>query len=175
MIDLSDCSVLGTIAKVHGIRGQVVLRLNNLSFDDIIKMETVFIEIDGLPVPFFISEYSEKNNDTIILSFEDIITEKKTLELVGCRVFIATSNLAVAGLKPSNKIEIVLGYEAFDLEHIRLGIIEEIIYVQQNPLFRIKNGKKEYLVPIQPEFIIKIDTSKKQITLDPPSGLIDLF
>jgi 16S rRNA processing protein RimM len=175
MINLSDCSVLGTIAKVHGIRGQVVLRLNNLSFDDIIKMETVFVEIDGLPVPFFISEYSEKNIDSIILTFEDLIPEKKTLELVGCRVFISTINLTASVLEPVNQIEVVLGYEVFDLNLVRLGTIEEIINVQQNPLFRIKNGKKEYLVPIQPQFIIKIEKSKKRIVLDPPSGLIDLF
>jgi 16S rRNA processing protein RimM len=175
MIDLSDCLILGTIAKVHGIKGQVVLRLNNFSFDDIIKMETVFIEIDGLPVPFFISEYSEKNNDTIILTFEGITNEKKTLELVGCRVFINANNLNVADLKPLDQIEIVLGYEVFDLKHEKLGVVKEIVNLQQNPLFSIMNGKKEYLIPIQPEFIIKIDTTKKQIILDPPSGLIDLF
>jgi 16S rRNA processing protein RimM len=175
MIDLSDCLVLGTIAKVHGIKGQLMLRLNNFNFDDIIKMETVFIEIDGLPVPFFISEYSEKNKDTIILTFEDPLNEKRTLELIGCRVFINANNLTIAGSKPLDQIEIVLGYDVFDSKHVRLGIIEEIINVQQNPLFRIMNGKKEYLIPIQPEFIIKIDTPKKQIILNPPSGLIDLF
>jgi 16S rRNA processing protein RimM len=175
MIDLSDCSIVGTIAKTHGVHGQVVLRLNDLNFDEIIKMETVFLEIDGLPVPFFIAEYSEKNYDSVILSLEDVCLEEKARELVGCRVFLATNDIKPARLKELDELETLIGYDVFDLNHGRLGILKDIINVEQNPLFRIVHGKKEILVPMQPEFIHKIDKLKKQLTVDTPTGLIDLF
>src|SRR5690606_22352548 len=88
MIDLSDCLVLGTLAKTHGIRGQLILKLNHFTFEDILLMETVFLEIEGLPVPFFVSEYIERSGDTIILAFDDIETESKAKELIGLTVFI---------------------------------------------------------------------------------------
>jgi 16S rRNA processing protein RimM len=174
MIDLSDCSVLGTIAKTHGIRGQVLLRLNNFSYVDIIKMETVFIEIDGLPVPFFITAYSEKNYDSLVLTFEDVESESKAKEFIGCRVFINSKALK-ADSNPSIQTSTLLGYEVFDLKHGRLGILTDILDTQQNPLFRILDGRKEILVPLQNEFIYKINKSKKSITLDTPTGLINLF
>jgi 16S rRNA processing protein RimM len=174
MIDLSDCSILGTIAKVHGIRGQVVLRLHNLSFDEINEMGTVFIEIDGLPVPFFITGYLEKSHDSLILTFEDITAEKKARELVGCRIFVGENSLR-RRKKTLGQIDLLLGYEVFDLNYGKIGILEDIIDFQQNPLFRIVNGSKEILVPIQPQFIQKIDKSKKCFTINTPPGLIDLF
>ena len=72
MIDLSNSICLGTITKTHGIKGQVVLRLDHYGFDDILRLEPVFIEIDGLPVPFFVEAYEEKTTDSLILFFEDM-------------------------------------------------------------------------------------------------------
>jgi 16S rRNA processing protein RimM len=174
MIDLSHCIVLGSVTKVHGIRGQLVLRLDSVSFDDILKMETVFIEIDGLPVPFFVDEYTMKNSDTVILTVEDISSETKAREFIGCRIFV-NADTVQQKVKDITQSDVLLGYEVFDKLHGRIGILEEIQHIQQNPLFRIMEGKREFLIPMQAEFILKIDKSKKQILLNTPAGLLDLF
>jgi hypothetical protein len=57
MINLDVCIELGIITKTSGFRGYLVLKLNNLSFDDVEEMEQVFVLIDGLPAPSFLRNY----------------------------------------------------------------------------------------------------------------------
>jgi 16S rRNA processing protein RimM len=174
MIDLSDCLVLGALTKTHGIRGQVILRLNNLSFEDIIKMESVFIEIDGLPVPFFIDEYSERNPESLILTIGDIYTENQAKALINKRVFVRTKTIKKTILLP-NKASTYIGYIVIDEKYGELGILDEVIEIKQNPLYKILKGKREILIPVQPEFILNIDTTIKTILVNIPLGLTDLF
>jgi 16S rRNA processing protein RimM len=174
MIDLSDCLVLGTITKTHGIRGQVILRYSNLSFDDIIKMESVFIEIDGLPVPFFIDEYSERNMESLILTLEDISTEKKAKSLIDNRVFVKSNTLKKNKIL-LHKPDVYIGFKVFDKKSGEIGVISEILEIQQNPLYKILKGKREILLPIHPEFILKIDTTLKTILVNTLPGFTELF
>jgi 16S rRNA processing protein RimM len=174
MIDLSDCLVLGTLTKTHGIRGQVILRYNNLDFDDIIKMESVFIEIDGLPVPFFIDEYTERNKESLILTLEDIDSENKAKILIDNRVFVRSSSIKKTRVL-LNQPKSYLGYKVVDNQFGELGILKEVLEIYQNPLYKIMDGKKEILLPIQPEFILKIDIKSKTILVNTPPGLTNLF
>jgi 16S rRNA processing protein RimM len=43
------------------------------------------------------------------------------------------------------------------------------------PIFEILNGDKEILVPMVDHFIVKVDRENKQITLNTPPGLVDLY
>lgn len=173
MINLSDCILLGTIIKLHGVRGQVILRLNNFSSDKIHKMEWVFIEIDGLPVPFFILEYSEKAGDSFLLEFEDIDNKDKAKELLDAKVFISADNIDVIQNQLSDT-ENLIGYEVIDKNTGSMGILKEIIDIHQNPLFLILNNKKEILLPAYKDFILNIDSSNKIILVQSPKGLTDL-
>ena len=137
MIDLTDCIELGTITKTHGVHGEVILQLNNLRVEDIIKMEQIFIEIDGLPVPFFILKTSQKNHVAVILSIEDIESEENASELVDSKVFIHTGSLKKTA-DPSLHSRVLLGYEVVDVNHGSLGVLDNILDFQLNPLFRIQ-------------------------------------
>lgn len=174
MIDLSDCIELGTIAKTHGVHGKVILRLNNLKFEEILKMEQLFIEIDGLPVPFFVLEASKKNQDNIILSIEDIDTEAKAAGLLDSKAFIDSDSLMKTA-DPSLHSRTLLGFEVIDINHGRLGILDDILDFQMNPLFRILDNEKEILLPVHHEFVIEINDRKKKIIVETPPGLTDLF
>ncbi len=173
MIDLTDCIALGTITKTHGIHGQVVLMMDQLSFNDIQKMESVFIEIDGLPVPFFISSFEEKNSNALILTFDDAGIEDITKDIIDCQVFILKSSI-----KTEKKLLIadknIIGYNVTDKTLGFLGVVAEIITIEQNPLIKITQEKKEILLPLQPDFILQIDPILKNIYVHVPEGLIDL-
>jgi 16S rRNA processing protein RimM len=174
MIDLSDYIVVGNITKTHGVHGQVVLQLDDLSFDNILKLELVIIEIDGLPVPFFINTYTQRNYNSIVLSIEDIITEQKASEIVNKKVSIKPENIHL-GKQIIPQTDTLIGFTVIDKNKGKLGILEEILDNQYNPLLRILEGKKEILVPYQPEFILKIENKSKTIFVNTPLGLTDLF
>lgn len=173
MIDLSDCIELGKITKCHGIRGQVVLRLNNLSFDDIKEMESVFIEIDGLAVPFFISNYSERSRDTLVLTVDDIERGETAKDLIDCKVYLKSSQLELSeNIVP--KPNLFIGYTVIDKQEGKLGIIQDVLDIDKNPLLRILNNKKEILLPLHEDFILNIDARNMVLHVEAPEGLIDI-
>jgi 16S rRNA processing protein RimM len=174
MIDLSDYIVAGIITKTHGVHGQVIMQLNNLSFENILKMELVIIEIDGLPVPFFIESFSSRNATSIILSLEDIKQEKNAIELIDKKVYVKPETI-LQELIINNPIDKLIGYKIVDKKLGEIGILKEILEVHNNPLLRVLNGKKEILIPFQDEFIIKLDDKNRIINVKTPSGLTELF
>jgi 16S rRNA processing protein RimM len=173
MIDLSNCFELGTIIKCHGVHGDVVLRLNNLSFDNIKEMELVFIEIDGLPVPFFISEYAERSKDTLVLNINNIDKEEDAKDIINCRVYVKSSlvELPEKLVSPSNHL---IGYTVIDSQLGELGVIEEIFDFDNNVLLRISRAKKEVLIPFHEDLIHEIDAENKILRVKTPEGLIGL-
>jgi len=175
MIDLSGSIWLGYIAKTHGIRGQVVLRLNNLTSQDIIKMETVFIEIDGLPVPFFINDYEELGSGSLRLSLEDIDNENKARELTTCKVYLPKDCMRIDTREDNIREFMYLkDFTVVDKQQGDLGIVKDIIDIEMNPLLWITNGKKDIYIPLHPEFIVKADIKKKKLYLRVPPDLLSL-
>ncbi len=173
MIDLSDCIELGTITKCHGVRGQVILWLSNLSFDDIKEMEPVFIEIDGLPVPFFISGYEERSKDTLVLTIDDVTKEEDTKELINCRVFIKPSQVGYAEtLLPQT--DLLVGFTVIDVSLGKLGLIDKILDFNSNTLLRILNKKKEILLPLHEDFVQEVDAENKILRVKAPEGIMDI-
>jgi 16S rRNA processing protein RimM len=139
-------------------------------------MESVMIEIDGLPVPFFVEDFEEKTSDTLILSLEDLGSEESVKELIGCRVFISKNHIRFTDHRVSiHQLSLVTGYTVIDKNSGKLGHLEEIINIELNPLLRILGKSKEILLPFQPEFVTGIDPVKKIVYVSAPSGLIDLY
>jgi 16S rRNA processing protein RimM len=69
----------------------------------------------------------------------------------------------------------IIGFEAEDQ---RLGTIGEIVGINDSsaqPLFEIKKGEIEILIPMIDHFIVKVDRENKKIILDTPEGLVDLY
>jgi 16S rRNA processing protein RimM len=174
MINLSGCIELGELLKPHGVKGQLVLKLNNLSFDDIKETEQVFILIDGLPVPFFIEELQERTNDSLILKFEDVSSENTAREICNCLVFIDKKFVAGNRLTVLT-ISDLIGFSVKDKEATEIGMLESVLDIENNPLLRIVNNKKEILLPLNPEFIVSYDLTKKEIIVNFPEGLLELY
>jgi len=173
MLKKEDCYRLGTVIKTHGIKGELLVKLNNLSFpEDIIRMELVFLEVEGLLVPFFIEDIHSVSSQSCIMKFEKLDSEEKAVEFTGCNVY---SDI----IKPENPDatatpEQFTGYSIKDTETGFSGEISEVLDVADNPLFRVVSEGREQLIPAQQEFIIRIDTKKKIIFVQLPEGLLDI-
>ncbi len=173
MINLDDCIKLGLITRPHSYKGQLILKLNQISFDDIIKMEWVFVIIDGLPVPFFVEEYSDKSPDTLIIKLEDIYDEGQAKEFSNKEVYI--SKTGISENQQSIMISgLIFGYEVIDKKEGYIGDIDTVIESPFNPLIRIVNKPKEILLPLNEDFILNIDEKEKKLYVDYPEGLLDL-
>jgi 16S rRNA processing protein RimM len=171
MLDKKDYLPIGVFTRTHGVQGALVLRLQGIEAEDLPEMEWVFVEIDGLPVPFFIEEIREMHQDRIILSFDTITSESRSRLLVGCRLFIKGETVSEdSSIFVGTEIN---GYSVADELTGEIGIATELIAINENPILRVQ-GKKEFLIPFHPDIILEISKKRKSITVKLPEGLVDL-
>jgi len=164
--------LIGKITKVHGYEGAVTVRLERSISDKIPEMESVFIETDGRPVPFFI-EYSEQPDSSILrLKFTDYDSIERIKEFVGCRLYSTKSS--VSDIHVENTLDLI-DFEVFSDDDIFLGIINGIIKNPGQLLLKVVSSSgKEILLPLHEDLIIAIDSQKKIIKMIIPEGISDI-
>ena len=164
--------LLGRITKIHSYDGSVTVRLEKAFIENITEMESVFLEIEGRLVPFFISRYDYSGAEIIKLTFEDYDSSEKIREFQGVRVFLTTTG-NIKSLSPDNTD--VKGYKIILQDKTLVGTIKDIIHNPGQSLLSVLsvNGK-EILIPFHEDFIASIDTGKKILTMSLPEGLIEI-
>jgi 16S rRNA processing protein RimM len=173
MINKDNCILLGTLAKPHGTKGSLVIRFSGLKAEDIKKRGLVFVEIDGLPVPFFIESFQEKTEDSVILKIEGIDTETKAREFIGYPVYVMKEQVKLHPAHAKNTATIK-GYQVTDIHLGFIGYAEEIIEMTNNPILSVLNEGREFLVPVHEDIILEIDDKRKVIRINAPEGLFDI-
>lgn len=169
-----DCFQLGHISKKHSFKGEVVIHLDTDEPEKYQNLESVLVELNGSLVPFFIEESLLMGNNKLRVKFEDIASEEEANSLIGTELFLPLSSLPKLSGKKFYYHE-VIGFKAKDVEKGLIGTIENVLDESVQPIFLIKSGEKEILVPAIDEFIEKVDRSNQSILLKTPEGLLDLY
>jgi 16S rRNA processing protein RimM len=172
MIKRDKCTLLGKLIKPHGIKGSVLLRFAGLKAEDIKERGQVFVEIDGLLVPFFIENFQEKSADTAILNLTGINTESKAKDFTGYLVYVGQDQVRTRRNKPG--LPGIRDYKVIDKKLGYIGLAVEIVDSQNNPLLYVQNNGKEYLVPVHDDIILEVNSRDKTIRIDAPEGLFEL-
>ena len=164
--------LLGRITKAQGYEGAVSIRLERSFTDKIPDMKSVFLEIEGKPVPFFISESDSPATGVLILKFEGYNSLREISDFAGCRVFLDASE----GNKiPDSELFDITGFKITSADKSIKGTITEIIENPGQWLVRLRTDHgKELLIPFHEDLIIEIDKRKKLITMDLPEGLTEI-
>lgn len=160
--------LFGRIVKIHGYDGTVIVKTEPGFIENIPEMESVFIEIDGLPVPFFISTLESSGEDSLKIKFLDYDSYDKMTEFNGCRIFIA----ATGKEKDHHKDDNIIGFRIFAGKTNFIGTISNIIHNPGQDLLSVKvEGGKPILIPLHKDFIVDIDEKSRTIVMDLPEGL----
>ena len=164
--------LLGRITKIIGYEGAVAVRLEKIFTENIPQMESVFLEIEGRPVPFFISSLEYSGADILKLWFDGYNSNNKISEFIGCRIF---STSGIINNKRNEDFENLIGYKVFVQENKLLGSISEVMTNSEQWLINVKSvTKKNILIPFHEHFIISLDKRKKVIIMNIPDGLTEI-
>lgn len=173
MIRHEDVYRIGTISKAHALKGEVVFNFTDDIFDTT-DSEYLIIEVDGILVPFFISEYRFRSDMSALVKFEDIDSVDQAQTIIGCDVFFEKSK-AQAADQEEMSLSYFVGFQMTDLQGQDLGTIVDFDDNTENWLFIIrKPDGQEALIPAHEQFICHIDHDAKTMTMDLPDGLLDL-
>ncbi len=165
---------LGKILKPFGSKGHVLVLLD---VDDPGKYETLeslFVEISGDRIPFFIESFELKEDRKALVKFEDVTSPEEAEPLTGKELYLPMPVLEPLKGRQFYYHEIE-GFRVIDEVHGELGILDSIMEMPLNSLLRILKGNKEILVPLQDEILKKIDRRKKILHIRAPEGLIELY
>lgn len=167
-------TLLGQITKTSGFEGAVLVRLEKNLIEKIPDMESVFVETDGRPVPFFIEWSEYQGADVIRMKFLNYDTEDAIEEFKGCRVFLTDSDNSHENPAEAD-YRIFTGYSVLDRDKNIIGIISDIIENPGQLLLNIQSPEgKEVLLPLHEDLIISLDEKMKVIIMDIPEGLIEI-
>lgn len=168
MIRKDDVYKIGRLGKAHGIKGEVSLHVEDDIFDRV-DAEYLVLELDGIMVPFFMEEYRFKTDETALVKFEGIDTQERARELTGTEVFFPRE-LAESDDNDELSYAQLVGYTVVDANTGKeVGKIEYVDEQTINIMFELEDGT---LLPASEELITDIDTTKKEITLNIPEGLL---
>src|SRR5574343_162897 len=84
----ADCFHLGYVAKLHGFKGEVSLFLDVTNPEDYTGIETIFLEINGQLIPYFITSFKLKNKGIAAVKFDGVDTESQAKALLKKEVYL---------------------------------------------------------------------------------------
>ncbi len=113
-------------------------------------------------------------SDLLRVRFEDVDTEADADALIKCDVYLPLEFLPkLEGDK--FYFHEVIGFKVEDINHGTVGTIVSINDSTAQALFEIDRDGIEILIPMNDEFIHKIDRANKTVFVETPEGLIELY
>ena len=150
------------VLKSWGAAGQVVLSLDADDPRDLESEEPVFIEFDGLPVPFYF-ESIEPKGSRFIVKFEDVDSLEEAEELVGRTV--------TPGGEDEEDDDSLIGLQVRDSRSQRIiGEIVDFNDYAGNVTITVETEHGEVLLPLHEDLIVSIHDDV--LTLEIPEGLL---
>jgi len=169
-----DCFYLGKIVTKYSFKGEVVIKLDTDEPELYKNMESVYVEFGSNLVPFFIEKSSLHKGNQLRVQFEDVYSEEEADSILKCGIYLPLDLLPkLEGDK--FYFHEVIGFKIIDAIFGEVGEIVHINDKAAQPLFEIDRKGKEIFIPMIDDFIKEVDRTKKQIHVETPEGLIDLY
>lgn len=153
---------IAKILKAWGGDGDVLTGSPDFDLQGLNTSEPVFVEFDGLPVPFFIESSIQKGSGRCVWHLTGIDSLEDAEELCGKEVFL-DSEEDVTGEDDFS------GWTLLDRGR-RVGVIDAVEPIPGNPCLRIG----ETLIPLHQDLILDIDPDARSLNLVVPRGLLDI-
>ena len=171
---IEECFYLGKIVRKYSFHGELLIKLDTDQPELYENLEAVFIDYRNTFIPFFIESSQLHKSDLLRIQFEDVHTEAEADSLLKSDVYLPLEFLPKL---EGNKFYFheVIGFSIEDVNFGKVGIIKGVNDSTAQALFEIEKDGKEILIPVNDQFIVKVDRTKKTVIVDTPEGLIDLY
>lgn len=169
----SDCFELGYITKPHGLDGELVAVFDVDDLEPYADLKGVFIDMKGSLVPYEIAwlQFMDKK---IVIKFEGIDSIEKANELKSKVMYLPLSRLPKLAEGQFYYHEII-GYQVQDAMQGAIGTVKVVYTMPAQDLIAVDYNGKEIMVPVNDNFIVRVDHATKTMFTNLPEGLIDIY
>ncbi len=164
---------IGKIVATFGIKGEVIVLHGLDKKADFKGIEALFVEeTKNNRIPYFIQSARAKTNAESYVQLEGIGSKEAAHRFIQKQVWLLQKDFEKAAGKTS--VIGLLGFSIFENKHL-IGSVDEVIEQPHQILLRTLYKEKEALIPLHEETIQKIDRKKKEIHVQLPDGLLDIY
>ncbi len=158
---------IAQVLKSNGREGELLVGFVGMAPEDIDLEEPVFIEFDGLPVPFYFESFTPRGNTRVLVRLTGVRNLTDAEELVG-RDVCAEDDLY------EDEEEDLTGWTVLDADGTEVGTVTAHEDIPGNPCIWVETGHGEVLVPLREELVLDLDEQKETLRMEIPEGLLDL-
>ena len=158
---------IGQVLKSNGRDGELLVSFSGIAPEEIDLEEPVFIEFDGLPVPFYFEAFSQRGNSRALVRLTGVHNLTDADELAGA-VLYAEDDLY------EDEEEDLTGWTVLDADGTKVGTVSAHEDIPGNPCIWVETGHGECLLPLREELVLDVDETKQTLRMEIPEGLLDL-
>lgn len=148
------------ILKSNGTTGDVLVGLSGVDAGEFKNLEPVFVEFDGLPVPFFIETIRPKGTSRAIVHLSGIDSLRDAEEITG-RDILADCE------EEESDYEDFTGWTLYNGE-APVGVVDGLEDIPGNPCLCVGDA----LIPLHEDLIVSADANTRVLVMSLPEGLI---
>jgi 16S rRNA processing protein RimM len=164
---------IGYTSRTHGVKGNVMVKLDVDDPKRYGKLKTVFLEKEGVLHPFTVTTVSIAG-DHAIIGLAGIGDMDAAETLLKCGVYLPLKELPpLKGTKLY--LHEAIGMKVLDKWLGHLGTIDQVFDLPEQPVARVMYQEKEVLFPLISAFIVKVDRRQQELHVDLPEGLVDIY
>ena len=164
---------IGKFVAAHGVKGELLLKHELGKKTSLKGLQTIFIEEKKESfIPWFVENTKIKNETEVFVKLEGVATREAAIKLAQKEVWFTEADIKKFSAK-SSPINL-LGYTIINSKE-PVGEILEIIEQPHQLLCRVEINGKEVLIPLHESFLRGINHAKKQVNVELPEGLIEIY
>jgi 16S rRNA processing protein RimM len=164
---------IGKLVATFGLKGELVLVHGLGGKTELKGVKVLFVEMQrGATLPYFLEYSKPKSSSETWVKLDGIETKEQAVTLLQKQVWLEETDFNRL-VKPNATIAL-LGYEIVE-DKKAIGIIGEIIEQPHQVLCSVLVGQKEALIPLNEATLKGIDRKKRQVYVELPEGLLDIY
>ena len=160
----------GQIVSLHGIKGTVKIYPWSDSAEDILDLDTLYLDEEGKSRVELVRASVQKN--MVLAKFKGYDDAETARKLVGRTVYMDREDI----LLPDGRFYIadIIGSEVIDADDGRVyGTLKSVTSNGAHDVYHIDTGEKTVLFPAVDEFVSKVDAENLRIYIKPIKGFFE--
>ena len=157
---------IAQVLKSNGTEGELLISFFDVAPEDIDLQEPVYIEFDGLPVPFYFDSFTQRGTGRALVRLTGVRSLQDADELAGMAIY--------ADYFEEETEEDFVGWTILDADGRCVGTAEDYEDIPGNTCLWVQTEKGQVLLPLHEDLVLGIDPEHRTLSLQIPEGLLDL-
>lgn len=171
-MDHASYQQIGTLGKSWGNQGLITASIFEGYLGSIAADGFVFLDHDGLYVPYYIERITPKGNK-LHIKLEDIVSASDADNLKSKKLYLKREEVSDIPVTPTKEIDQFVGYQIYDGDN-HIGEIQSIESLPQQEMAFVSYQGSQIMIPLIDNLVNDIDDDSRVIKMSLPEGLLDI-